>query len=281
MIVTDKRLDWHSGATWTIWGLYDVHLDSTGCDLKRLQRDIQTIKDDPLARVVIGGDFNDLTNALFDPRSQRSNVPVSLAQEDDYADKCIEWNCDVLSPIADKIDVYLTGNHEDGYARRHGTNVARITAHRLNVPYSGYCGYLRHFIGHKVKKRPDPLVDGVINGWLHHGAGGSSPVTKGMIGVTRTQTDFRFHYAMSGHIHTRVGADSVVIEPAGNFGEGRIKEIPICSIVCGTYLKTYPEGSTTTYAARGRASPAPLGAGRVYIDMIRQGNDRLLQCRIN
>ena len=279
MIVTDKRLDWHTGATYTVWGLFDVHLDSAGCDIKRLTRDIEQIKADPLARVVLGGDFNDLTNALFDPRSQRSNVPKRLSQEDDYADKCIEWNCDVLSPIADKIDAYLTGNHEDGYARRHGTNVARITAHNLNVPYVGYCGYNRYFLSSGRGKRI--CTDGIVNGWLHHGAGGGGPVTKGAIGMTRTQTDFRYHYAMSGHIHTKIFADSVIIEPAGVYGSGKVNEVPICSAVCGTYLKTYPPGSTTTYAARSRSAPAPLGAGRVYIDMYRSKDERHFKCRIN
>ena len=274
MIVTDKRLDWQVGATYTVWGLFDVHLDSVSCELNRLKADIQAIADDPMARVIIGGDFNDLTQTGNDPRRQPSTIPKRLLDRDDYADACVDWNLELLTPIKDKIDAYLCGNHEDGYERRHGSNVAKVTARLLGVPYVGYESYLRYFLG-------DGKSNVTVNGCLYHGAGGNSPVTKGMIGITRNQTNFRYDFAMSGHIHQQTFGQAAVLDVAGTFDNGRVVEKSICAAICGTYLKTYQAGTTTTYGARGRYAPAALGAGRVYIDMKSNVNGRYAVCRIN
>ena len=59
-VVIDRNLNCKVNDTITVWGIFDAHVDNRWSEANRLQRDIESILADPLARCVIGGDFNDM-----------------------------------------------------------------------------------------------------------------------------------------------------------------------------------------------------------------------------
>lgn len=265
----DIRAEMELNCRMTIWGLFDAHVDNAKCDLPLLKSEIAEMAADPDARVIIGGDFNDLMFALGDYRQLPSGLGSRLHGVDDKISEIVRWNVELLEPIKDKIDCFIYGNHESSYEKRHGVNVSALTVERLNalrgdsppIHFAGYGTWVRYFITvPKLKK------SAVSKGWVHHGSGGDAPVTKGMINVTRTQTDFPyFDWHMSGHIHKATANNSPALDVYGGFGQGKLVARDRVAVVCGTYERNYPMGKKSTFSMEKRHSPAPLGAGKIYL----------------
>ena len=285
-MIVDKRLTVEAGQTWTIWGLFDAHADNAMSELKRFHRDIDKIAADPCARVILGGDFNDMMFAKGDPRHCPTQLKPFLLGKNAKADELIPYNVELLSRIADKIDAYLIGNHEQTFADRHETNVAIRTVEELNrglaaqgnphrIPYVGYWCWVGHFLEYNPGGKWTKPTVRRIDGFCHHGRGGDSPVTQGMIDITRVMTDFVFDWYMSGHIHKHTASDRPALRRVGSFGNGRIKDVPRQAVICPGYKRNYSEQPSHDFSERQRHSPVPLGAGRVYYDIIGKTADGL------
>lgn len=255
-VCVDKRLYVSPGDVVTVWGLFDCHVDDKYSNIGRLKRDIALIASDPLARVIIGGDFN---NAIFwrDPRYTQDTLRRRFKEDQNVLKHIVDWNVELLEPIADKIDAYLSGNHEQNYTDRHLSDMAADTAARLGVPYMNYCGMLSYFFTNKHGSvcRKD--------GWLHHGSGGDAPVTGGAIGLYRTFTDVDCDWHMSGHIHKKTQREFVRLTRRGKFGQGRISERNHVGKVCAPYVPNYTNEATARFSERMRHQPTPLGASRL------------------
>lgn len=245
----------------TVWGLYDAHVDNIAHADKRLAEDIERIKNDEYARVVVGGDFNDM---LFvrDPRFVSSQLSPWLRGKDDIVAAVVDYNVSILSPIADKIDAYISGNHEEEFTIRHGANVCEQTAKRLGVPFYPDDCYVRYYFRDAGGKGCTSI------GHIYHGTGVDAPVTKGTIGLERTRAGWRADWVMSGHIHRKTLVEQPQVEPRGAFGKCRLYEVPWCGAVCGTYLRAYVPG-VPTFSRRKHMNPYPLGAGKLYLQVER------------
>jgi hypothetical protein len=287
--VVDKRIAVKIPQTITIWGLFDCHVDSNLCDHDSLRDDIAEIAANPHARVVLGGDFNDMMFNRNDPRAYAPGVHRVITDakaENRSVPKAIaEWNLELLRPIADKIDVVLTGNHEQAYYDRHDSNVARDTADAINeylqstgsehrCEYAGYMCFLRYFLTY-TEDGWDKPISRVINGFLHHGTGGGAPVTKGMIDIYRDLTKYNFHWAMRGHIHKLTASEGVKTEAHGTFGNGRVRNVPNAAIISPGYQRSYSNDATHYFSERKAHDPNPIGAGKIYMDIKGRGSDGL------
>ena len=260
MRIIDKRMTAKAGDTITLYGLFDCHVDSKECDLKALKRDIAAIAADPNAYAILGGDFNDM---IFhgDPRYAPGDLLKEIATQRSPADAVIAYNLAILEPIKDKILVYMAGNHELDFDKRHHTNVARRTADALGVPYGSYCCFLSLFFngngaGHGLR----------VDGYLHHGSNGG-PVTGGSIKQTRRLGDYDFNFSMTGHIHTADGKRKVRLKRVGQFGNGRIRHEAVAMASCATYKKNYmldPDGESGWSEQREHA-PSVIGGSRVIL----------------
>ena len=255
--VIDQSITCKLGDTITLWGLYDVHTDSDLCNLTRLKEDIREILADPNAYVVIGGDFNDLMQAKGDPRYVHGQTRQQFAEMADFADAIFEDNIRLLKPLAEagKIVAYLTGNHEQQFANRHGTDLAKRTALHLDVPFGGYCCFLRLFFRIAGKCH-------MLTGYLHHGYGGNPQVTGGTIQMNRDQVNVRADFFMTGHIHKKTYMGIPVQFPMGSEGNGRIRVTEIVHGIGGGYKNTLAHGKVTWEQSLGSAT-APIGAAKV------------------
>lgn len=272
--VVDIRLPVESGDTWTIWGLFDCHVDDRACYTRMLKDDIARIAADPKARVIIGGDFN---NMIFagDPRYTASGLKPFLYGRNDKADAVVEYNYALLEPIANQIDLYISGNHEEGYTKRHFTDVAKLTAKALGVPYHSYFAVMRYFCTDSTNSTTKS------RGWVHHGFGGSAPVTKGMIALARAMEQNRFDWDMLGHLHQRTFSEVDTFDDSGGFGLGRIRQVRVAAAQNGTYARNYAGGGAASWSAQKGHRPSALGAGRMYLDMRRESSGLVVTPRIN
>jgi hypothetical protein len=244
----------------TVWGLGDAHVDSTDCCTHKLHADLERIAGED-CRVIIGGDFNNMIFAR-DPRFTASGLIKHLATCDDPADAVVDYNLGFLEPIADKIDLIISGNHEEEYQKRHGTNPAKRTAKELGVPYFSYYALIRYFL------RDETGSGRCSRGWVHHGHGGNAPVTKGMIPLNRVATYTRFDWIMLNHLHQKTYSETTTLDDSGGFGKGRLSEVPIAGLHCGTYARNYA-GETASWSAQKGHPPARLGASKLYLDWAR------------
>jgi len=244
--------------TITLWGLFDVHWDSTDCATHKLKSDIKKILADPYARVIIGGDFN---NMIFerDPRYVPAGLAARLQGKGNKANHIVEWNMEILDQLRDRIDLYISGNHEETFDKQHESNVAEQTAKLLGVPYFSYYALIRY---HMRKKNG---AGRITRGWVHHGFGGNAPVTAGAIPLSRVAAQNRFDWTTLGHLHQRTFREPAVFDDSGAFGSARLMEIPIAQAQCGTFSRNY-SGAKASWSAQKGHPPARLGAARMYLD---------------
>lgn len=271
----DRRIEIDKGdKVITVWGLYDCHVDNCASDISLLKRTIQVIKDDPTARVVLGGDFNDQMYAPGDPRYDVNNIaPWLLRKVADmndskldqpsrqayYNDLLLEFNLTLLEPIKEKIDVVISGNHEEKFAKRHTVNVAAMTAKALGIAYFPYEAWLSYYISTAGSVRTS-------TGHVYHGASGGGPVTGGRIDMTRVVTGWRADWTMRGHNHSNDEGDTGQFERRGAFGNARTFYTPIATVNCPSFEKSYVPGKVT-YAKEKHMRPGPLGASTVYLNL--------------
>lgn len=119
--------------THRIYFISDFHEGTILQDTKGLKQTIERIKNDPLGRVVIGGDLAEAIT-IDDPRYSAETVDskssVPLLQYRSVIEK--------LRPIASKILCILAGNHDWKIFNKSGNLVRDYVCHELNVPYGTY-----------------------------------------------------------------------------------------------------------------------------------------------
>ena len=181
---------------------------------------------------------------------------------------------DILGPIAKRVRILLTGNHEKAYCSQSGgTDPLRALAERLNIvdpppecvlnrPYmAAYTGYARF-------RWPEALAPKSVNSrphwWrvdlaLHHGSGGGRKP-----GAKVNRVDERAGWwptadiVASGHNHSRTFTDKAGIAMADKtlVEEQRVQ---LC-FNTGSYMRTYlPDTEGTHYAEQADYPPTVLG----------------------
>jgi hypothetical protein len=224
MKIVTKNTRWKAGDTFRLWSLFDVHIGELSCNMELLKRDRQRILDDPTAAVILGGD---LIGAIGrkDRRHNPAVVPPELRGSKVIAQRQAEYAADFFAPLADRIVLMTTGNHESKAADWDGFD-----------PYRFIVRELMRARGQDVRKdKPDFAVgmSGVLrwkfrrgiggpgsDGWtavikVHHGYGSAGVGLPGAIALKlgraldRTSAD----YFMMGHLHDKVAvaksADSI------------------------------------------------------------------------
>ena len=99
----------------TIFRLYyltDLHIGAKACDERQLKRDIETIKNDPYALWIGGGDYVDGICQAGDRRYRPSILARWALGHDDVMKVERKHTVGLLSPIAKKCVGLLKGNHE-------------------------------------------------------------------------------------------------------------------------------------------------------------------------
>lgn len=189
---------------WEQWVLVtsDRHWDSKDSDRTMQKRHL----DEAVERNALVIDLGDLFDAMQgrnDRRGGKSGVRPEHQRSDYFSalvDTAVEW----FGPYAKQFLMLGTGNHETAIMRHNEINLTWHLGRQLNALHGGdihlgnYSGWLRFQFKSGGKRTYWPAV--VTH--YHHGSGGSSPVTKGVIQTNRRATYLPdANVVLSGHIH--------------------------------------------------------------------------------
>ncbi len=285
MRVFHKTLTLPGGGEW-LWllGTSDWHLGARLCDERRIRRDLDEARERS-ARILIPGDVYDLILPRDARRYQPSAVAEWLVGRDHQIDCVVSRAFDLLSPYADLVDFVGLGNHETAIIKRYATDPVGLLVHRLNVhlerkgskhriEHGGISGYVVYSLRSKGSR------GGIQYRVLyHHGAGGDSPVTKGVIDVNRKSANWVYDLYMAGHKHNRWAVADQQISPGVRSGID-IREPR--NMQCGSYLKNWDVqgGETATefgYAEASNHAPKPLGGTFVKFRVVNKQIDQRVE----
>jgi len=196
----------------------DLHIDAADCDTKALNKDLNKAADNN-CRFLINGDIAD---AIIPNDRKRYNNRDDLIDRNDHLNVITEHVYEVLKPYADYIDVIRCGNHEDAIVKHHNYDIIRGVITLLQrdrsdkLPaihqgdYRGFVTYLYHHGSNNAIRRT------VV--YQHHGAGGSAPVSKGMIDFNRMIYSNDADIYHTGHKHNSLvdsGVTRVRVDRSG------------------------------------------------------------------
>jgi hypothetical protein len=249
----------------------DTHIGASSMNHKHLADDLQRMMD-LNCRIGINGDIFD---AILHSDVKRYNplaVDKRLHQMDGTPlDNAIHLAYETFKPYATHIDWIGIGNHEDHVKKRHHICITSILIDRLNqlpgvnIRHGGWCGFW-HLILNYHNTRTAFTV------YRHHGAGGSAPMTKGMLDTQRMMIWLSNVDAIwIGHKHNRwVSTDMKArYEPIKN----RTKMFPVVQMMTGSYLDTYgdeEDGTAPSYAEAWNLAPQMHGGIILELRQARQ-----------
>ncbi len=148
---------------WTLHHLTDLHIDEPDHASEELAKKIKTIKDDPKALWVGGGDYGGLI-LPGDPRWQGEEGDFPVARMPDWY---VDTVTDMLYPIRDKCVGFGVGNHEITVMKKWHRGVAAEVANNLSMThmYLGVRGWAIIRFHNKSRKTWHTLKIYQYHGW--------------------------------------------------------------------------------------------------------------------
>ena len=252
--------------------LSDLHIGSAFVDYDRIEQEFKLAREMG-ATVLINGDVFDAVLPSDMKRFNPTCLHPRLHNRADILNASIEWACEIFEPYKDLIGLVGVGNHDTALEKHHSVDAVALLCDRMGLNYGGYCGYfiqswvygLRNY--HRLKIR------------YHHGAGGASPVTKGITDFQRmaAHVDGDTDLVWVGHKHNRLLVNSVRenVTAQGNFSVRQV-----INVMTGSYLDTYREqssqdaiknGRRANYAADWNIAPQDHGGAILEVSLNKNG----------
>lgn len=244
----------------------DLHLGSRHSDHNAIVKQF----DEALAadaEILINGDLYECIG-VHDKRFDQSTLHENLRGSNDLLGASLKLGLEILMPYRKNIRLIGIGNHEESWTKWHGSDPVKLTIEALNreggnVAAAGFRGYWESTANVEAFKKNKKRNLAVHKLLYLHGAGGESPVTKGLIDFNRIGRNWTFDCLTFGHKHNLVfGADQIGdITPTGKYYERRQ-----LIIQTGSYFRNYSQLDkdsvlNQSYAARFNHAPKPIGGG--------------------
>lgn len=263
-IIRPKAIAYKCGGQTSIALMGDLHIGSAATRISAIKADLEMAKACG-ARVLINGD---VMECIFPADSKRFN-PADLAPElrgrNDVLNATLDLAYGVLAPYASLIDMIGVGNHETATAHYHSADIGLMLADKLGVPYGGMCG----FVDYRFQRSGGGGQRYVI--FYHHGAGGSAPVTKGMIDFHRSRW-IDADLVWFGHKHTRIQSHELSMRCPESGDQPVMRDRRF--VITGSYSQTYHGQSQNSFRQHGRLSNyaadkllAPNGCGGAVVQL--------------
>jgi len=227
----------------------DLHIGSPYVDYERIKQDLDRARD-LNADILINGDLLDAVLPKDNKRFTPTALHPRLQNRADVLNGAVDWAVELLSPYAPWIRVIGTGNHETVIEKYHSLDPISLIVGELNrshagsVDYGGYCGFFRRSWVYGQRKYFTLTL------YRHHGSGGASPVTKGIIDFARMLAFIDADVIVLGHKHNRLveGSARRIRLNAG----GEVVQDPVLCVMAGAYMNTYNEQSSEDALTHGR-----------------------------
>ena len=163
------------GDQFELWGLGDFHAGAPDFDEAALRKDVKAIAANPLARVVLMGDYGDLIDPRRDRRADSQPIPEryrdAMFAEGGIPTETVAHVCELLEPIKDRVIGMLEGNHEMTVRKSMDRSIASEIAKELDISGKllGYGGFV-HWAFKRRSHGDKPKSSGcVCTIHAHHG----------------------------------------------------------------------------------------------------------------
>lgn len=250
----------------------DLHIGAQYTQIPLIKKDLERARS-LNARINLNGDVFDLILVQDKKRFRMNALPERLFRAgDNLINESIRWAAEILGPYADLIDMIGVGNHDDAAAKHHSVDLVTIlvdllnSEHKTQISYGGYAGWLNYRFLMPVAQRCSYKIQ------YHHGAGGGSPVTKGMAAFQRASSWIENADCIwRGHLHTK-NVDRSVIQALDN--DGVVRHRDVLNVRSASYMYTYAQQSSSDALRHGRRANyaadwdmAPLPTGGVFLKL--------------
>lgn len=243
---------------WDAWVFLrsDVHHDSPHCERNTEYTHLKKVKERDALIFDIGDTF-DAMNGKFDPRRNLEDVLPEYAGTN-YYDLLVNGFADDYDEYLDYFAMIAKGNHETAVTKNANTDLVSRLVDRMNhnkkdgqrICEGSYGGWVRFMFSIHGKRQSS------IKMKYFHGAGGSAPVTKGVIHTNRQSVYLPdADIVANGHNHQ---AYIVPIARERLSHVGNIEKDICWHIRTPGYKDEYGDGSSGFAVEKGM-SPTPLG----------------------
>ena len=248
------------GDVWPLYTLGDCHLGNVGCSVEHLGADVERVRANPLARVILMGDLADYigqTDKRWDAATITPGARVKdLADWGMYLSKLV---VKTFKPIAGQIIGALSGNHEATFQARQAQQCHAWTCQELGIRDLGYSCFLdlcfRRSVG--AKKRPARRY----RLFAHHGAGAAATAGGKINRLVAFMNSMEADIYLVGHVHEKDVKRTETLA-ANDLCEALTSRKKL-GLFTGTYLRTYHEGTNAGYGERAGYRPVALGCSVV------------------
>lgn len=251
----------------TLWHFSDLHLMNRGCAEGRIKKDVETVRKDPYAFWLGGGDYVDFIgyqDKRFDPDAVAEDVTVK--ELGDLGRVGMTKARDLFAPIKDKGLGLLLGNHEKKYAlHTEHESLHGWLCEELGLPNLQYCAFFDLVFCRKGGVKKPRLETRVEPGsartqfrvFAHHGAGYATTPGGKLNKLITAMNSFDADLYFLGHVHDKIARREPAI--GANAGCTELEQRDRLGMIAGSYLKTYERGYTS-YGEQRMYRPVSLGA---------------------
>jgi UDP-2,3-diacylglucosamine pyrophosphatase LpxH len=245
----------------------DAHWDHPDCQEKLLKEHLQEAVDYN-APILFNGDFFCIMQSMHDKRRDKGKTKPKH-DKNAYFNAIIEDAVEWLLPYSNNICLFGYGNHETKVLKHSNFDILRAVVNSLrdkNPDCPAFTGGYSGFVKLSSRKaKANGLLSSIM--YYHHGSGGNSPVTKGVIGTARRQDIVQnADLIWTGHVHQEWN----VSRPYTKLNrQNRIIQQNVTHFSTPGYKDEYKEGESGWGIEKG-FGPSPIGGAWIKLSCKRE-----------
>ena len=252
-----------------IWFVGDVHYGSADCAVGHFKETLREIGADPLARVVLMGDYCDFVNYSDRRFDVKQIAPEFIPHLDDLPRAMADKFSALLQPLAKqgKLICAIPGNHDDKIRIKYHFDVTGYICGLLGVPLLSCVSQLRLRVrdGDNLQSCHSYRLKGVVS----HAEKNATTVGGKLTAMGRMADYYgSHHFFAQAHTHEYLVHEARGLDVVGAFGRPRTQERPYVLFLTGGYLKTYGPG-VSGYGEKKGYRPCKLGSPRLQVRLLR------------
>jgi len=267
MELFSKRIEYaHDNSTFNLIFIGDIHLGHGSCDIPKLTKTINKVKNMSNTYVFLMGDHMECISPLdkrFDAYSIKKEYLMNIGR---IIDEQFSQLINLLQPIKNKIMLIHEGNHESNIRKKYFRDITldlcRLLRNKKDPELPFYGRYsaitklkFHHKAGGKIR---------TINILTTHGTGFGRLKGSKLNTLSNIATNFsNISLFVAGHSHERmIVPGTKLIFP--NRGKSKLEEEEYLLVNSGTFLKTYESG-IESYTETKMYPPNSLGCCGIKI----------------
>jgi predicted phosphodiesterase len=225
----------YEGETVTIYPIGDLHYGSEHCDLKMIEKQIEKIKQDKTARIILMGDLAETAT--------KESVGAGVYEQQETAQQQMMRIKQLFYDVRHLIDGVVTGNHEERIYKASGFDLTLYLCQLLDISekYMRYQGVVQYSLGKREYH---------VNVW--HGAGGGGSAGASLNKLQKQSEYILADIYLMGHVHKRQVHTKRMYVPDSH--RNKLQAIEQYFIVTGSsldYENSYAEAMGMTPSQKG------------------------------